>query len=366
MKNLFIMALAAISFIACQQKNFKIDGTIKGMNEGKVFLHKLEKGRPVAIDTAEVVTEKFSFTGVEDVPQIYLIFAEGQQAPIFLFGENANISITAEGADQLKDAVVTGSPSTDIYNEFIQNLPEKKRMEEIQAEYQKAMMANQKEAMESLRLEAEGIEEARKAYIQNFVGENTNNAVGAVVTLQFMRLFEIENLKELVAKFEANLTGHEYVTELTSALEPMVKAAEAAKATEIGAVAPDFSLESITGDVIALSSLKGNYVLVDFWASWCKPCREESPNVVKAYNAYNAKGFDVLSVSLDRDSAQWKQAVIEDGLSWTQLIDAKGDIANSYGIQSIPFTLLLDKEGKIIAKNLRGDELEKKLAELLN
>ena len=139
----------------------------------------------------------------------------------------------------------------------------------------------------------------------------------------------------------------------------------ALEAVKEGNAAPAFSLVSIDGKEVSLESYKGKYVLVDFWASWCQPCRQENPNVVKAYSAYNSKGFEVLSVSVDRDEEAWKNAIKEDGLSWTQVRDAENKVAELYAIQSIPTTFLLDQQGVIIATNLRGEALEAKLKELM-
>ncbi len=137
----------------------------------------------------------------------------------------------------------------------------------------------------------------------------------------------------------------------------------------VGQVAPDIALPNPDGDTISLSSLRGNYVLVDFWAKWCKPCRMENPNVVRMYNKYNDQGFEVYGVSLDRKREDWLQAIEEDGLHWTQVSDLKfwnSKAAQIYNIKAIPFALLLDPEGVIIAKNLRGPALEEKLAEIFD
>jgi len=366
MKQLLFVALIAISFVACQQKEYKINGTIAGVEEGQAILSKIENGRPSNVDTAQIVAGKFTFTGSEDVPQVYLIFIDDIQTPIMFFGENGNININVADKEKITDAEITGSPTNEVFTKFVDELPGRARLEELQAEFQKAMMSNEKETMEALKAEANELIEEQKAYFIKFIKENTSNVVGAYLANQAVRDLDFEEFKELVGQFEANLGEHMYVTSLKEMFANVEKAENAKKATEIGAVAPEFSLESITGDSIALSSLKGKYVLVDFWASWCKPCRAENPNVVKAFNTFNGKGFDVLSVSLDRDSAAWKSAVEEDGMVWNHVIDATGNIAQTYGVEGIPFTLLLDKEGKIIAKNLRGTELEEKLAELLN
>lgn len=365
MKNLFLVAILAIAFFSCQQKNFKIDGTIEGVTEGQAILKNIVDGMPTSIDTAKIEAGKFTFTGSEDEPQLYLIFIDNNRMPIVFFGENKNITIKAN-TEKINEAVITGSPVTDIYTSFAKEIPGKKRMEAIQSEYQQAMSSGDQDKMTVLKEEVTELMEEQKAYFIQFIKDNTNNVVGANMAMQAANEFEFDEFKELVSKFEANLGDHCYVKDLKKALEPLEKAAIAEKATAVGEVAPDFSLESVSGKSIALSSLKGKYILVDFWASWCKPCRAENPNVIKAYNEFNAKGFDILSVSLDKDSMAWKKAIEEDGLIWNQVIDGKGDIATTYGVSNIPFTLLLDKEGKIVAKNLRGEELTNKLNELLN
>jgi peroxiredoxin len=142
----------------------------------------------------------------------------------------------------------------------------------------------------------------------------------------------------------------------------------AAGKTAIGNVAPDFTQNDVAGNPITLSSLRGQYVMIDFWASWCGPCRQENPNIVQAYNAYKDKGFTILGVSLDQDKAAWEKAILDDKLTWLQVSDLKyweNAVARTYNIQSIPASILLDKEGKIIAKDLRGEALEAKLKELM-
>jgi peroxiredoxin len=138
--------------------------------------------------------------------------------------------------------------------------------------------------------------------------------------------------------------------------------------TAIGQPAPEIELETPEGKELALSSLKGKVVLIDFWASWCGPCRKEMPNVVKAYAKFKNKGFEIFGVSLDQDKARWIEAIQKDGITWPQVSDLKqwqSSVVRQYNIQGIPYTVLLDREGNILAKNLRGEELEKKLTEVL-
>ncbi len=142
-----------------------------------------------------------------------------------------------------------------------------------------------------------------------------------------------------------------------------------AKSFVTGGEAPDIVMDNLEGESVKLSDLRGNVVLIDFWASWCGPCRRENPNVVRVYNKYNDKGFEILGVSLDRTKSKWEAAIEKDGLTWLHVSDLKGwknEAAQLYGVRSIPHTVLLDKDGKIIARNLRGPALEQKLAEIFD
>jgi len=162
---------------------------------------------------------------------------------------------------------------------------------------------------------------------------------------------------------------NEFKEELPSETAELKKQLEYAKSFSIGGTAPDFTQKTPEGTDLKLSDLRGKVVLVDFWASWCGPCRRENPNVVKMYNEYKEKGFEILGVSLDNNKDRWLQAIKQDGLTWLHVSDLKywqNEVAQMYGVRSIPHTILLDQEGKIIARNLRGAALEEKLGEIFN
>lgn len=148
-----------------------------------------------------------------------------------------------------------------------------------------------------------------------------------------------------------------------------IQSTQAEMSTAVGNTAPEITLLDTNGQVVSLSSFRGKVVLVDFWASWCKPCREENPNVVKMYQKYKDQGFEILGVSLDQADKPWKKAIVDDQILWTHVSDLKGwqsSAAKLYAVESIPATFLLDREGKIAAKGLRGEKLEQKVAELLS
>ena len=188
-----------------------------------------------------------------------------------------------------------------------------------------------------------------------------NRSIAGILSTSFLdEENEFAFLDSLATKYQKELPNSSYTKELVDKVESYRKLA-------IGSPAPEIALPNPSGEIIPLSSFKGKYVMIDFWAAWCRPCRAENPNVVRMYNTYNDKGFEVLGVSLDRTKEAWVKAIEEDELNWTQVSDLKyfeSDAAQLYRINSIPATYLIGPDGNIIAKNLRGPELEAKLKEI--
>ena len=191
--------------------------------------------------------------------------------------------------------------------------------------------------------------------------KNGKSVVAAYLAISNAYAYSLEDLKAINKAMDPSIANSAYVKKLAEREIILGK-------VEPGQPAPEFTMNDTTGKPISLSSLKGKVVLVDFWASWCGPCRAENPNVVAAYKRFSSKGFTVFGVSLDTDKDKWLQAIAKDGLTWPHVSDLIGwdnAAAKQYGVMSIPASYLLDKEGKIIASNLRGEELVKKLEELL-
>ena len=171
----------------------------------------------------------------------------------------------------------------------------------------------------------------------------------------------LDELKATRAKISSELAGCPYVKDLDGIIKQLEN-------VQIGKVAPEFSLPDTAGVSVSLSDFRGKYVLLDFWASWCPPCRRENPNVVKAFNEYKDKNFTIVGISLDQDKSKWMKAIADDNLAWTHLSDLKywdSEIPALYGVRGIPANVLLDPDGVIVAKNITGEDLHKKLKEVI-
>ncbi|WP_439184442.1 redoxin domain-containing protein [Carboxylicivirga taeanensis] len=366
MKNVLLAILSVAMLVGCQSKSYEVTGTLEGATSERVILKKIRKGQPVNIDTTEMVNGVFTFTGSVNAPELYFAAVDGQQQPVVFFISNDKIKITGH-VDKLAEIEVSGSELTNLFTKFNDEVPGQERTKELQQEFQMAYMSQDKDKQKLIEEEMQSIMEDQRAYFKKFLDENTSNEFGLFLALNMAPSLDLEQLKELMAKFEPTMREHPYFKEIKDLIAPLEEFEKAQAATEVGAEAPEFTLKSVEGEDVSLSDFRGKYVLVDFWASWCQPCRQENPNVVKAYKAFNSKGFEVLSVSVDGNHEAWKKAIKEDGMTWSHVIaDEASGVAQMYGIQSIPSTFLLDKEGKIVAKNLRGEALENKLAELLN
>lgn len=365
MRKLLFSVMAMAALAACQPKTFKIEGKLTGIENGTAYLQNIRDGRPNALDTAEIKAGSFVFEGKTDNPELLFVVVEGHQQPIVVFAENGSIKIEGD-IEKIDDAKISGSKSHDLFKKFNDEMPDLKRAQSIREEYMQAQMGGDQAKMQSLSDEMESIIENQKAYMKKFVFDNVANPVGAFMGLNVVSVLEFNELDSLMNLLEAKQPEHVYVQDLKKMIEPIKAHQLALEAVKVGKTAPLFTLKTNDGKEVSLDSFRGKYLLVDFWASWCQPCRLENPNVVKAYKEFSSKGFEVLSVSVDRDENAWLEAIKADGLSWTQVRDTESTAAELYAIQSIPTTFLLDKEGVIIATNLRGDALEAKLKELMN
>ena len=363
MRNLLAILVLALTVFSCQtaKDEFSIKGTIAGVETGKVYLEKIVDGRPQSIDTADVVDGKFAFTGKMELPDIRILRLNEQDYFAQLFLDNSKINVVAN-KDSLRATKITGSPSQDIFQVYLTELEKlNKQVQELQQKYQSAMTTGNEDEAKKAEIDYKAMIEDMKVFTKNFVKEHNSSVVAAYITLvQLANDIQSAELDSIIVKFPAEISNSEYVVKVK-------EIADAMKKTAIGVVAPDFTMNDPAGNPVTLSSLRGKVVMIDFWASWCAPCRQENPNVVKLYQKYNSKGFEIIGVSLDRTKEEWVQAIKDDQLSWVHVSDLQfwqNTAARLYSVNAIPQTYLLDAEGKIIAKGLRSEQLAAKLSEL--
>ncbi len=351
-------------FTACNQKEkFTVTGEIEGV-KGEVYLAKVVGRNVENIDTTKIEGGKFVFKGsVEEPDQYVILFKENPPARVSLFLENSVINIKGDLKNPQEAPKITGSATQDVVDKYMEAMkPFQERDVAIRKEGAALNQTKDEEGLKELRKKFDDLQEEVKVAVKNFIRSNNKSVVAAIIVAS-QRLNTIEDIKAHVELLDPSVRKHK-------SLENFNKVLDNGKNVEIGKVAPDFTLKDMDDNEISLSSYLGKgYVLVDFWASWCGPCRKENPVIVKAYNEFKDKGFEIIGVSLDRSNATgWKKAVKDDGLTWPQVIDwtdNKAIAAEKYAILTIPANFLLDKEGKIIAKGLRGEELKEKLSELL-
>jgi len=321
---------------------FLIDGTVSGYPDGTTV--SLLNGNNGAPEGTSVVTKgKFSFTGQTTFPDFRVITFTGGAPFITLFLDNSLVTINAK-KDELESAIIKGSASQNDFAKFMG----------IYKPYEKLFTGEPV-------TDATVKNNAEQAFAK-FIQENKESYITPLAIYRHYQLTESDSLMEV----EFNSLG---VMPKNSPIGGIIaKQIADSKKNPIGKPLADFSQADTSGTQVTLSSLRGKYVLVDFWASWCRPCRMENPNVVNVYTRFKDKNFTVLGVSLDQAKPAWLDAIKMDGLTWTHVSDLKGwgnEVAHQFEIQSIPQNFLLDPQGNVIAKNLRGPALESKLASLI-
>jgi peroxiredoxin len=282
--------------------------------------------------------------------------------------DKSNIELNVDGNDQAGSVEIKGSPDYDLVRsvqEQLTSFEQQPEVKELQAKYLEAGQKDQRDVVNSIR---EQYMDLMTAYVDKIVAglESKPVSLGLINLLEGGTFDDKDRYYSFYQKVAdsamAKMPTSIHVQQFSDMVQKM-------GITAIGRRAPEIALPNPNGDTVKLSALQGKYVLVDFWAKWCGPCRQENPNVVKAYHEFKSKGFEVFGVSLDRRKDDWVAAIKQDGLVWTQVSDLKyfdSQAALDYNINAIPFSILVDPNGVIIAKNLRGSALHRKLEEVFN
>jgi len=363
MRNFLTILVVALAVLSCQsaKNEFSIKGSIAGVEKGKVYLQKLVNGQPQSIDTADVVGGKFKFTGKMGIPDIRILRLNEKDYFASFFLDNASVTVTAN-KDSLRNSKITGSPTQDVFQIYINEMEKfNKDVVALKQKFDGAMSSGNTDEAEKAKVNYQAMIDNNKVFTKNFVKEHSNSVVSAYIALvQLAPILDGAELESITSKFAPEISASEYVVKLKEIVKEQQK-------TAVGTIAPDFTMNNPEGKPIQLSSLRGKVVMIDFWASWCGPCRQENPNVVRLYQQYHEKGFEIIGVSLDRTKEDWVKAIQDDKLTWIHVSDLQywqNAAALLYSVKLIPQSYLLDKEGKIIAKGLRNEQLDKKLKEL--
>lgn len=363
MKKFSIFLLIVVILASCTggKDSYTINGTINGVDSGMVFLQKFDVDQWVKIDSTQLVKGEFTFKGKTLLPEMWYLSMKEKQVFVPLFIENSkiNLEIFADSVDKVN---ISGSVSHDIYKQYqAMNKSLNDKIEEIYKEWKKAKESKDSAAMKMTDSISTELDKQMKQNLIDFVKANNKTAVASYLIIRNAWQFDLPELESMVNTLDTSLNSSIYTQSLKNRVTLL-------KSVDIGQPAPDFTLSDTTGNPFGLSDIKGGYLLVDFWASWCSPCRAENPNIVKVFKAYNNKGFNILGVSFDTNRDKWIQAIKDDNLTWHHVSDLKGwgnAAGKLYGIMSIPANVLLDPDRKIIAHNLKGEELMKRLEELL-
>ena len=370
MKSLFLSLLIAPAIVFAQNpKDFKIKGELKSFKPIDWVYISYRTADNAVTDSFQMKGEKFAYKGKIAEPtlatlRVKYVAENGAKpkmefAPLFL--ETGTVKVSAK--DSLKNITVKGSTAHSDYMAITdQQKPYNASLTKLYEDWSRYGKEKNKEAQDRVEAQIDSIDNLTKEKVYGAFVANHSKSPLALYALKQYAGYDID-----AEKVEPLFLSLPSATQQWKSAQDFKELIDIAKKTGIGKYAMDFTQNDTLGNPVSLSSLKGKYVLVDFWASWCGPCRAENPNVVKVFNQYKDKGFTIIGVSLDRPNAKdkWLKAIHDDGLAWNHVSDLKywdNEVAKQYGIKAIPQNLLLDPQGKIIAKNLRGEELGEKLS----
>ena len=359
-KHLIFLFALALGLTACNNKTdqFKVNVSLKNGNDQTVYLQKFVDNAPVTIDSAIIANEMAILTATKDDPQIlYTLKIKGKRGYLPFFTDNQDMTFVGD-LNNMNDAVITGSATQEEWNAYEETQNEfNTQIRELYGVMQQAFADNDTTMMDSLNTAGTALMEQQDNYRDDYIKAHGDSFLAHYLLDESKQDYDLTALKEMMAGFT---TESIYTKDLNDYIAKQER-------LEVGQPFIDFTLQTKEGENVTLSEVigKNKLTLVDFWASWCGPCRHENPVVKAAYEQFHALGFEVLGVSVDQDESAWLQAVDEDQLPWMQVRDSENKVSEDYLVYYIPSNFLYDQNGTMVAKGLRGEDLAAKLGELL-
>ncbi len=358
-RNLLLLIAVAFIMTACNQnKNFNVNVSLANGNDKTVYLQKYVDNVPVTIDSAVIAEEKAVLTAPIDNPQIlYALKIKGQRGSMPFFADNKDVAFVGD-LNNPQAVEIMGSETQaelDAYNDQLDEI--NMQIRDLYAVMQQAFSDNDSIKMDSLNKVGTALMEQQDNFRDEYIKAHPESFVTHYILDGVKQDYPLDQLKDLMAGFTTESIYRDHLNDYVAKQERL----------EVGQPFIDFTLQTKDGEDVTLSEkiAQNKLTLVDFWASWCGPCRHENPVVKAAYEKYHELGFEVVGVSVDQDEAAWLKAVEEDELPWMQVRDSEDKVSEDYMIYYIPSNFLFDQNGTMIAKGLRGEDLETKLAEIL-
>lgn len=361
--TIILVSILLISFVSPAQigTGYSITGNITGAADGKVYIIKISNGD--TLNSGDIKSGIFKLSQKEKIiGDVATLYINGNRLMSYLFIEPGIISINGDCKEPNK-VKATGSPSNDAWNIYLKEVaPFDEKMKKGMAAYRDEKNAEKKKVLQD---ESQKAIDAFYAFRKNFAEKYNQTIIAPMFLSAGIGTLDYKGMCDLMNVLSPKAPENWYTNRLKERTDIMSRC-------DYGKIAPDFTLKDPNGKKITLSALRGQVVFVDFWASWCGPCRTENKNLVELYKKYNSKGFTIMGVSIDEDKDKWKLAIEKDNLPWknqvSSLVGWECPIAKqfgmAFGMTGIPYSILLDKEGKVCGYNLRGDELRAKLEEI--
>ncbi len=380
MKRIILPLTIALGLFSCNNKSengrFTLAGELKNAPDQKIYLEQLffSQKDPEVLDTAVIKNGKFSLTALAPEEGLYRIRLETGNTGYIFINDRPAINFSANFNDQSIKGPSFASPANKALKKFIVDIDSQRTaLSALSVKIEQDKI--KKDADSILAAETKNLEVANTAY-KNYIIKYIDTSsipVMALFSLGYTRNIDPAQLQQPVGSLITRFPKHQAIAAVVAQFNSMLAQLRQQQETkngfpQEGSMAPEITMNDVNGKPFSLSSLRGKYVLVDFWASWCGPCRGENPNVLAAYTQFKNKNFTVLGVSLDDDKAAWIKAIADDKLSWQQISDLKkwnSAAAGLYGFDGIPYNVLVDPQGKIIATSLRGEALQQKLSEVI-